>query len=183
MNAVAETQERRATKEEVEDFSSITPKDRPRALTVRVIMTPEVFTARPEWTLLEAARTMRDRRVSGLPVVDEHENLVGILSEWDILADLDRAVGVGTVRGILDLLLEAKEGRAATARLEQCIRRLEKARVAETMVHRVVTVDPETSMGEAARLLRKYSVHRLPVMDGGRLIGIVTDENIVDALS
>ena len=174
--------ERPSHKVEAAEYSWITPSDRPRALTVRQIMTSEVFTAGPSWSLLDAARLMRDKHVSGLPVLDEHDRLVGILSEWDILADLDRAVGIGTVRGILDLLLEAEKGQTA-ARLEQCLRRLERGHVSEAMVRRVVSVDPEASMGEAARMLRVYSVNRLPVLDGDRLVGIVTHENIVDALS
>jgi len=169
-------------KHEASEYSWITPTDRPRALTVRAIMTPDVFIARPSWSLLEAARVLRNKHVSGLPVLDNHDRLVGILSEWDILADLDQSVGVGTVRGILDLLLEA-EGRARAARLDQCLRRLEKARVEDVMVRRVVTVDPEASMGEAARLLHTFSVNRLPVIEDGRLVGILTHQNIVDALS
>jgi CBS domain-containing protein len=144
-------------------------------------MTHDVYTARPSWSLLDAARVMREKHVSGLPVLDDANRVVGILSECDILADLDRAVGVGSARGVLDLLLEA-EGRSTLSRIDQCLRRLEKAHVEETMIKRVVTVDPDASMAEAIRLLRVYSIRRLPVVDGGRLAGIVTRENIVGAL-
>ena len=164
------------------DASEIPPADRPRALTVRAVMTREVVTARPTWSLREAAHAMRDKRVSGLPVVDDDDRVVGVLSEWDILAELDRSVGLGSARGVLDLLLEA-EGPARLSRLDRCLRRLGKARVAEAMVRRVVTVDPECSMGEAARLLRAFSVKRLPVVEEGRLVGILTRQNIADALS
>jgi len=181
MNAESQTLGKLAHKQESPSFSWITPSDRPRALTVRAIMTPDVITARPTWSLLEAARVMRSKHVSGLPVLDEHDHLVGMLSEWDIIADLDRAVGVGTVRGILDLLIEV-EGRVTAARLDQCLRRLEKGRVSDAMVRTVVTVDPEASMGEAARMLHAFSVNRLPVVEEGRLIGILTHQNIVDAL-
>ncbi len=163
-------------------YSGISPGDRPRALTVRAIMTREVVTARPTWSLREAAQAMRDKRVSGLPVVDDTDRVVGVLSEWDILAELNRSVGLGSARGILDLLLEVQGG-ATLSRLDRCLRRLGKARVAEVMVRRVVTVDPDSSMGEAARLLRAFSVKRLPVVEEGRLVGILTRQNIVDALS
>ncbi len=164
------------------DFSKIPIGDRLRALTVGAIMTREVFTARPQWTLLEATQRMREKHVSGLPVVEEGDRVVGVLSERDVLADLDRAVGVGSVRGFLDLLLEL-EAVTTINRLDQCLRRLEKARVAEAMTSRVVSVDPDASMGEAARRLRAFGVKRLPVVDEGRLVGIVTRQNIVDALS
>jgi CBS domain-containing protein len=182
MTAQSQISKRQTYTEGSTDFSWITPTDRPRALTVRRIMTTAVISARPNWSLLEAARTMRDNQVSGLPVLDEKEQLVGILSEWDIMSDLDRAVGVGTVRGVLDLLLDAERGKTA-ARLEQCLRRLQRGRVSDVMIRRVVTVDPESSMGEAARMLHRYSVRRLPVVEDNRVIGIITYENIVDALS
>jgi len=181
MKTSSQTVAKRTKADQHEQFSKIPPGDRLRALTVRAIMTGEVCTARPTWTLLDAARVMRDKHVSGLPVVDDTNRVVGVLSEFDILADLDRSVGVGSVRGVLDLLLEV-EGRTTLSRLDQCLRRLEKVRVAEVMTQRVVTVDPDASMGEAARLLRAFSARRLPVVEAGHLAGIVTYQNIVDAL-
>jgi CBS domain-containing protein len=163
------------------DYSKILPSDRNRALTVRDIMTTELVTAGPHWSLLDAARAMRDKHVSGLPVVDEKDRVVGMLSERDILRDLDRAIGVGSVRGFLDLLLEMK-GQATTARLDQCLRRLERARVEDAMARKVVTIAPDDSMGEAARVLHQYSVNRLPVVEGDRIVGIVTHQNISEAL-
>jgi CBS domain-containing protein len=171
-----------APAEDSKEYTEIPPGDRLRALTVRQIMTREVVTARPTWSLLQATQTMREKHISGLPVVDENEHVVGVLSERDVLADLDRAVGVGSVRGFLDLLLEL-EDRPGVHRLDGCLRRLERARVSEAMTRRVVTVDPDASMGEAARLLRVFSVKRMPVLEDKRLIGILTRQNIVDALA
>ena len=164
------------------DLAKIPAGDRLRALTVGEIMTREVFTAQPRWSLLQATQTMREKHVSGLPVVEEGDRVIGILSERDVLADLDRAVGVGSVRGFLDLLLEL-EAVTTINRLDQCLRRLENARVADAMSSRVVSVDPDASVGEAARRLRTFGVKRLPVVDEGHLVGIVTRQNIVDALS
>jgi CBS domain-containing protein len=145
-------------------------------------MATELTIATPNWSLLDAAKAMRKSRVSGLPVIDEESNLVGVLSEKDIFADLDHAVGLGKVRGLLDLLLELR-GDVGSSRLEQCLRRLEHGKVREAMTQRVITTDPWTSIGEAARLMREFRVKRLPVVSGGRLVGIVTHENIVGALS
>ncbi len=181
MKAVSHSAANKAPAPDPEEFTNIPPADRARALTVRAIMTREVCTARPAWSLLDAARVMRDKHVSGLPVVDDGDRVVGVISEFDILADLDRALGVGSVRGVLDLLLEA-ESRTTVSRLQRSLRRLEKTKVEEVMTRRVVTVDPDASMGEAARLLRVFTIRRLPVVEGGRLVGIVTHENIVDAL-
>jgi CBS domain-containing protein len=160
----------------------LTPQDRLRGLVARDVMTREVVTVRADASLAFAANTMRQRRVSGLPVVDAQDRLVGVLSERDILADLDKSVGIGHVRGILDLLLEAG-GHLQIQRLDQALRRLENAKVAEAMATRVVSVDADASVGETARLLRQFSIKRLPVLTGDRLVGIITRTNIVEALS
>jgi CBS domain-containing protein len=145
-------------------------------------MATELTIATPSWSLFDAAKAMRKSHVSGLPVIDEESRLVGVLSEKDIFADLDQAVGIGKIRGLLDLLLELR-GDVGSSRLEQCLRRLEHGKVGEAMTTRVVTTDPWASIGEAARLMREFSVKRLPVVSGNRLVGIVTRENIIEALS
>ncbi len=158
------------------------PHERLRGITVGSTMTRELTIATPQWTLLDAAKAMRKSHVSGLPIVNAEGQLVGVLSEKDIFSDLDRAVGIGKIRGLLDLFLELR-GDTASRRLEQCLRRLEHGKVEEAMTTRVVTTDPWASIGGAARLMRQFGVKRLPVVTGGRLVGIITRENIVSALA
>lgn len=155
---------------------------RPSETKIRDVMTTRLCVTTPSTTLLEAARSMRSNHVSGLPVVDEEGRAVGILSEKDILKDLDRAVGIGHVRGLLDLLLEF-QGSAPVTRLETCLRRLEGGRVREAMSTPVVFTTPESTVGEASRQLRQFHIKRLPVVASGHLIGIVTRENLLEALA
>jgi len=156
--------------------------DRLRGVVVREVMTRDVVTAAPDWSLARAARAMRENRVSGLPVVDNAGTLVGVLSEKDIASALDKATGLGHVRGLLDILLE-ENGAKELQRVGEALRRLEHARVQEAMSPRPVTIDPDASFFEAARMLRQYSVTRLPVVEGDRLVGIVTRQDIADALA
>jgi CBS domain-containing protein len=156
--------------------------DRLRGVVVREVMTRDVVTAAPDWSLARAARTMREYRISGLPVVDNGGALVGVLSEKDIVSTLDRATGLGHARGLLDILLE-ENGSKELQRVGEAIRRLEHARVEQSMSRRPVTIDPEASFFEAARRLSQYAVTRLPVVDGGRLVGILTRQDLADALA
>ena len=166
--------------------ASAPPSTGPAARSVNVnvgsVMTTRLFVATPSWSLLEAARSMRTNHVSGLPVVDADGAVVGVLSEKDILRDLDRAVGIGRARGLLELLLEF-QGSVPVTRLEPCLRRLEHGRVGEAMRTPVVCTDPGASIGEASRLLREHRIKRLPVVSQGSLVGIVTRENLVEALA
>ena len=147
---------------------------------VRAVMTTVLAVATPSWTLLAAVRAMRQNRVSGLPVVDGEGRLVGVISERDLLWDLDRAVGIGHVRGFLDLLLEL-EGSSTATRLENCLRRLEGGHVGEVMATPAVAIGPETTVAEASRILRHRRFKRLPVVENGHLVGLVTQANLWDA--
>jgi CBS domain-containing protein len=150
---------------------------------VSEIMTSPVVRVRPDTKLVEAARLMREHHISGVPVTDDADRLVGILSEVDVLRCLHKAAGIASPRGILDLVLDSTPGNGPNL-LEACRRRLENGSVADAMTERVTTVDAMTSIGEAARLIHLQGVNRLPVVDPQRhVVGIVTRFNLVEAIS
>lgn len=153
-----------------------------RAMTVADAMTRNVFTVTEAWTLLDAARSMRGHHVSGFPVVDDRNRVVGILSESNIVEDLHAATGVANARGVLDLFLAAA-GLHHRDLVANCLHHLRHRRVGEAMSRRPVTIAADDSLAEAARVMRAYGVNRLPVLEGDRLVGIVTRQDIVEALS
>jgi CBS domain-containing protein len=151
--------------------------ERIRAAQVRDAMTTDVAVARPDDSLLSAAQTMRERRVSGLPVIDAHGAVTGVLSERDIFERLRTTAGLAQFRGVLDLIVEAANGRSD--RVAQCARTLKASKVGETMSRRAVTIDPDAPLSEAARWFRQAEINRLPVVEGERLVGIVTRDDII----
>jgi CBS domain-containing protein len=153
-----------------------------RAWTVGDVMVSRVYTVTPEWDLFSTIRLLRRHHISGLPVVDARSNVVGVVSELDIVGGLHRAVGIGRARGLLDLLLAAaKVGRPEL--LDQTVQYLRRTKVGAVMARKTVSVEPEDSLGEAARMLRQYRISRLPVIRNGRLVGIMTREDVVEALA
>lgn len=153
--------------------------DRP----VSEIMTRPVIRIRPDAKLLEAADLMRQMHVSGLPVVQEPGRLVGLLSERDLIRDLHRATGVASPRGLLDLLLESAPARGPTL-LEACRRRLARGRVSDLMTSFLITIGPGTSVREAAAMMARDGIHRLPVVDPeGQLVGIVSRRDVMASLA
>lgn len=145
------------------------------------IMASPVFTARPTESLLAAARTMRTRHVSGLPVVDEKRRVLGVVSEKDIVGALDKRTGVGRPRGVLDLLIACYDPQGKDP-LERALGGLLSLTVAQAMTAPAATVEVDDSLGEGLRLLRQYSINRLPVVRDGALVGILSREDILEVL-
>lgn len=147
------------------------------------VMTKLVVTTTPDARLEDAARQLREHHISGLPVVAPAHHVVGLLSEQDIVRALHRATGVNSARGLLDVLLGSAPPKGESI-LEVCRRQLRNTRVSEAMSPRVVAVDRDALLTEAARLMRLHEVKRLPVVDGrGSLVGIVSRADIVRAVS
>jgi len=147
------------------------------------IMTKNVVTTTEVSTLLEAALRMRENHVSGLPVVDANGHLTGVVSEVDLVRGLHAAAGVMSPRGILDLLLESAPERGPTL-MEVCQHRLRNGRVGDVMTRRPTTVEADTTIHEAARLMHLNKISRLPVVDDkGQVIGIVTRMDILAAVA
>lgn len=148
---------------------------------VHEAMTTEVVTSTPDDTLFEAARVMRENRVSGLPVIAPDRTVLGIISERDLVRELHRAAGIFSFRGVLDLVL-AIEGVEGPERLIAGIRHLKSAHVREAMSPRPVTVESDDTLSEALRLMGQYDVNRLPVILDGRLAGIITRSDVLRAI-
>lgn len=139
---------------------------------VRDIMTSPVTTVTPDTPVREALRVMLDRRISGLPVVDDVGMLVGLVSEGDFLRRSE--LGTEKKRSWLDFL--RGHGRAAEDYAHSHGRT-----VGEVMSREVVAISHNAPLEEAVALMEKRRVRRLPVTDGDAL-GIVTRSDILRAL-
>lgn len=124
--------------------------------------------------LVGAIATMLRKKLSGLPVVDEKGELVGILSEGDLV----RRVELGT----------PQEQKGFWARSFGCgneaerYRRVNGLRVSDVMTEKPVTIGEQDTLEDAAHLMQKHRVKRLPVMRGTRLVGILTRADFMKAL-
>jgi CBS domain-containing protein len=142
------------------------------------IMTRDVATVRKDASLLDALAIMRVRDVSGLPVVDAGGKVVGVLSERDIGRAAVRHGEVDRVEGGLDLLL-AYLLRKPEATLKKIREILSGHRVESVMSRKLHSVSPDASLETVVNELVKHHVHRLPVLDGDKLVGIVTRDDVL----
>ena len=139
------------------------------------IMTRPVITVTPETTIVEAANTMLQRHVSGLPVVDAAGKLVGIISEGDFIRRSE--IGTQRKRGrFLKFILGS--GKEATDFVHEHGRK-----IAEIMSPEPLTISEDTDLEEIVELMEKNTVKRLPVMRGDKLVGIVSRSNLLQAVA
>ena len=139
---------------------------------VEDVMTTEVWTVRSEASLKEAAEILTQRRISGLPVVDGENHVVGVLSEGDILF---KETGRPGKESFFDRWLALP-----SASLNE---KLAARTVGEAMTAPAVTIGSTRSLAEAANSMIDEGVNRLPVVDEERrLIGIVTRADLVRAI-
>ena len=127
---------------------------------VSELMQTDLQVIAPDAAVNEAAVTLAEAHVSGLPVVDRRGHLVGVISSTDILASEEE--------------VEGEAGRVAL---------FEETLVRDLMTPRPVTVAPTATVKEAAQLLLYADVHRVFVMEGDRLVGVLSTTDIVRAVA
>ena len=140
---------------------------------VRDVMTRNVVSATPDQSVLEAAQTMLQNRISGLPVIDTYGTLVGIVTEGDFL----RRGEIGTQRQRPRWL----EFLAGPGRLASEYVRASGRKVEEVMTPDPYTVTEDDSLQTVVELMERHHVKRLPVLHDGRVVGMVSRANIMDA--
>jgi len=139
------------------------------------IMTRQVITVATGAPIVEAANTMLQNHISGLPVVDETGKLVGIISQGDFIRRAE--IGTQRKRGRwLKLLLGP--GRVASDFVRERGRK-----VGEIMTLDLCTVTEDATLEDIVSLMEQNNVKRLPVMRGDQLVGIVTRSNLLQAVA
>lgn len=147
-------------------------------ITAAQIMTRDVITVTPETSLEDLASVLSKHRISGAPVVDESGELLGIVTEKDLIRQNAR-LHIPTVIRIFDasIMLE-KPGHM----LEE-MKRMAATRVEDIYSREVVTINPETNIQEIATIMSEKDVHLLPVLEEEKIAGIVGKVDMVRALS
>lgn len=139
------------------------------------VMTWGVISVEPEATVTRAVRLMLQNKISGLPVVDASGRLVGMVTEGDFL----RRGEIGTQRQRprwLEFLLGP--GKLAAEYVQAS-----GQKVREIMTPEPQTITPETPLEEVVGLMERHRVKRLPVMQDGKVVGIVSRANLLHALA
>jgi CBS domain-containing protein len=147
---------------------------------VREIMTTDPVTVHPDATVEQVVKLMRRHELPGLPVVDDNNHLLGIVTESDLVlsddeGDLHIPHYVELFGGIVFL--------ESLRRFEGRLRKAAAATAREMMTRQPVTVGADDPVRKAGRLIADSGHNRLPVVDDGRLVGVVTRVDVLGALA
>jgi len=150
------------------------------AKTVADAMTRDLLTVQPDTLLQDAVQMLAKNRISGLPVVTQAGELVGILSESDLMWQATGAQLPAYIM-LLDSVIYLKNPARYTEELHKALGQT----VREVMSHeKPITTRPTTTLRDAAQVMHHRKVTRLPVLDdAGNLVGILTQGDIVRALA
>jgi acetoin utilization protein AcuB len=130
-------------------------------MTIRELMTGGLITVRPEASVLEARDLLTREKIRHLPVTGPGGVLAGIVTDRDIRLNLP--------------------SRATSLAAQEITHLLSRLTVGEIMTRSVITIGPDCPAREGARLMLDHTIGALPVLDDGRLVGIITETDVVRA--
>jgi len=141
------------------------------------IMTKDVITVRPEATVEALARLLMEHKISGVPVVNEKNTIVGIVTENDLIRK-NKRLHIPTVIRLFDAYIMLGSGKA-----EEEIKKMAATTVDEICTKKVVSIKEATSLEDIATIMAEQHIHLLPVLSGSTVVGIVGKADMVRAMT
>ena len=135
--------------------------------------------------IVDVAQSFRDNKISGAPVVDENNKVVGVISEGDIMRLLEvHSPKINLILPApLDLIELPLRMKYELDEIAEDMQRAGSTVIDQIMTKKVVKIGPDASISDAAELMDSHKVKRLPVVNkDGKLIGIVTRGDIIGAM-
>lgn len=146
-------------------------------LKAKDIMTKDIITVKPATTIEDLARILIKHQISGTPVVDEDGNLIGIVTENDLISK-NKKLHIPTILRLFDAFIPL-----GTSRLEEEIKRMAAFTVGEICTRNVVTCDEDMSIEDVATMMTEKKIHLLPVLKEKRLVGIIGKKDLIKGIS
>ena len=146
-------------------------------LKAKDIMTKVVITVPPDMEIVEAAKILIEKGINGLPVMDGEE-LVGILCQSDLIAQ-QKNLPIPSFFTLLDGFIPLK----STKHFERALQKMAATTVADAMTPDPISVDPEATIEDIASLMVDKNFHTIPVVDRGKLVGILGKQDILKSLT
>lgn len=146
---------------------------------VKEFMNPYVIYFKPGDSIFKVAKVFSENDISGAPVV-KNKNVIGVISESDIVKFMSFKLGRPSPLTSLSLLIISfiKDN----IQIKSQLKRISKTKIKDFMSKEVISIHSEASLLEAACLMEKNDVNRLPVIDDGKLVGIIARADLIKAL-
>lgn len=146
-------------------------------LRAKDIMTRDVITVKPTTTIEELARIFIEKKVSGVPVVDDNGNIIGIVTENDLISQ-NKRLHIPTVVRLFDAFIMLE----SPSKIEKEIRKMAAVTVADIFVRDVITVAEDTPVEDIATIMSEKKVHLIPVVEGRKVCGIIGKMDLIKGM-
>ena len=146
-------------------------------ITAKDIMTRKVITISPETEIAQAAELLVTNRINGVPVVNDAGELVGILCQSDLIIQ-QKNIPIPSLFTLLDGFIPL----TSSKKIDREVEKIAATKVEDAMTANPVTINPDTGIEEVAAFMVEKNYHTLPVVDGGKLVGIVGKEDVLRTL-
>ena len=146
-------------------------------ITAKDIMTREVITISPETEIAQAAQLLLTNRINGVPVVNDAGELVGILCQSDLIIQ-QKNIPIPSLFTLLDGFIPL----TSSKKIDREVEKIAATKVEDAMTANPVTINSDTGIEEVAAFMVEKNYHTLPVVDGGKLVGIVGKEDVLRTL-
>ncbi len=137
------------------------------------IMEKEVYTAHENNTIAEVLKTLADKKTSGLPILNDQQEIVGFISDGDIMKFIAKQdPRIIDMTSFITVWYDSES-------FDQKLNDLLQINVMELATIKVLTVESNDGIDEVARILGKKRIKKMPVVDNGKLVGVISRTNII----
>lgn len=147
-------------------------------LTAKDIMTSDVVTIQKDASIKTLASLFIKHKVNGIPVVNDEGGAIGMVTEGDLI-EQNKNLHIPTVIALFDAVIPL-EGQKT---FESEVKRLTASKVEDIYNKKVISVSPDESAQEIGTLMAEKDVHTIPVIDNGKLIGIIGKVDLIKAMT
>lgn len=141
------------------------------------IMTRDVTTVTRDLSVKELAKLLTSKNISGVPVVDESGSLIGVVTESDLIYQ-NKKIHIPTAFAILDAFIFLE----STEKMDREMRKIAGSTVGDIYTEEVVRISESARLDEIATIMSERNVHTLPVVSGGKLVGVIGKRDIIKTI-
>ena len=147
-------------------------------LVAKDIMTRDVITIHYSASLRELSRLLAENKITGIPIIDEEKRLVGMISMRDLIREEVRNLGADIehqdIHELFSSALDMEEAEGVSVK---------RLWVEEIMSRKLYTATETTPVQEICDIMHTHSVHRVPILKDGKLVGLVTATDVIRAIA
>ncbi len=141
------------------------------------IMTPKVIYARPEDLIEDVARIMVENKISGIPVIDQEDKVIGIITERDLITKAGD-IKVPFYLTLFDSIIFLEN----PLKFNKTLKKYLAVQVKDAMTKKVYVAEADTKISEIVEVMQDEKINRVPVVSKGKLVGIITRNDILKVL-